>query len=391
MPARVQATAHARSAVRKSSPAQEFASQEFARQEFVAQEAAPEFSPAQKPARRASRANTILLALAAVGLSLTAAAWVTSPDLSALASALPGNTDRPSFEDRFVSAPKATTSALLQPLKRLVMAKVDSMSERLELSSTRDALASRWPQQDNLRPAIADEPLPAPVVGAPATQAATTTASAIPMPRSRPAAADQPVQTSQMLALAAAGPTTSVLATTDAVPSRPERSALQKFSDMMKAKMTIASLGLGKAPDLNALGYDGETAVYDITAHAVYLPNGTVYEAHSGMGALRDDPEHVNVPNTGATPPAMYALKPRETMFHGVAALRMTPAEGSDIGGRSGLLVHSYMLGVNGDSNGCISIRDFDRFRKAYDDGQFTHIAVVPSVKAIILAQQNAD
>ena len=324
-----------------------------------------------------------MLALGAIGLSLIAAAWMTSPDLSALASALPGSTaDRPSFADRFVSAPKSTSNALLQPLKRLVMAKAD-----LELSTTPDALATRWPQQQDLRPAIADEtPASLPIVLAPPTAASAS--SAVPLPRSRPAAADLPVQTSQVLALAA--PTAP--ATTESLPSRPpERSMFQKFSDMVKTRVTLTSLAVGKAPDLAALGYDSETAVYDISAHAVYLPNGSVMEAHSGMGNLRDDPEHVNVPNTGATPPAMYSLKPREASFHGVAALRMTPAEGSDIGGRSGLLVHSYMLGVNGDSNGCISIRDFDRFRKAYDDGQFTHIAVVPSVKAMIMAQQTAD
>jgi hypothetical protein len=340
--------------------------------------------PASKPARRSGRANTILLTLAAVGLSLTVAAWITGRDLSALASASPGSADRPSFDDRFVSAPKASTSALLQPLKRLVLAKAD-----LELSTTADALASRWPR-DDLRPAIAEAPLQVPAV---IVTPQASSSPGIPLPRSRPAAADQPAQTSQALALAAAGPTTSVPATTDTVPARPERSVLQKFSDMMKTRVALASLGLGKAPDLAALGYDNETAVYDITAHAVYLPNGTVYEAHSGMGAMRDDPEHVSVHNTGATPPAMYSLKPRETAFHGVAALRMTPAEGSDIGGRSGLLIHSFMLGPNGDSNGCISIREFDRFRKAFDDGQFTRIAVVPSVKAIILAQaqQTAD
>jgi len=350
------------------------------------------FAADSKPVRRSGRANTILLTLAAIGLSLTAAAWITSPDLSALASALPGNADRPNFADRFVSVPKSTTSALLQPLKRLVMAKAD-----LELSTTRDALASRWPQGDDLRPAIADETAIAPALGAtvPAAPATTTTAavtSAVPLPRSRPAAAEQPVQS--VVALANTNPPTgSISATTDSAPRPAERSVFQKFSDMMKSKMAVASLGLGKAPDLTALGYDNETAVYDITAHAVYLPNGTVMEAHSGMGNLRDDPDHVNMPMVGATPPAMYSLKPRETSFHGVAALRMTPAEGSDIGGRSGLLVHSYMLGPNGDSNGCISVRDFDRFRKAYDDGQFTHIAVVSSVKAMILAQaqQNAD
>jgi hypothetical protein len=166
---------------------------------------------------------------------------------------------------------------------------------------------------------------------------------------------------------------------------------MQKFSDMVKTRVTLASLGLGKGPDLAALGYDNETAVYDLSAHAVYLPNGTVLEAHSGMGSLRDDLEHVSVPNLGATPPAVYSLKPREKDFHGVAAIRMTPADGSDIFGRSGLLVHSYMLGPNGDSNGCISVRDYDRFLKAFNDCQFSHIAVVTSVKAMILAQQNAE
>ena len=343
------------------------------------------FPPLRKPARRSGRTNTILLTLAAVGLALTAAAWITGPDLSALASALPGNADRPDFADRFVSAPKSSTSALLQPLKRLIMAKAD-----LELSTTRDALALRWPQGD-LRPAIADDTAVAPVVGVtePAATAPVAVTSAVPLPRSRPTAADLPVQS--VVALANTNPPTgSISATTDSAPRPAERSVLQKLSDMMKSRVAVASLGLGRAPDLTALGYDNETAVYDIAAHAVYLPNGTVMEAHSGMGNLRDDPDHVNMPMVGATPPAMYSLKPREASFHGVAALRMTPAEGSDIGGRSGLLVHSFMLGPNGDSNGCISVRDFDRFRKAYDDGQFTHIAVVPSVKAMILAQQAA-
>jgi hypothetical protein len=345
-------------------------------------------APARKAARRSGRANTILLTLAAVGLSLIVAAWITGPHRSAVASATLGNADRSSFDDRFVSVPKSTASALLQPLKRLVLAKAD-----LELSTTPQALASRWPQQD-LRPAIGEE-LPETPAAAPisaAAPAAAAVAAIVPMPRSRPAAADLPVQ-GPVLALATTTPPTApIIPLTDSTPQQPpQRSALQKFSDMMKAKMTIASLGLGRAPDLTALGYDNETAVYDITAHAVYLPNGTVFEAHSGMGNLRDDPDHVNMPMVGATPPAMYSLKPREKEFHGVAALRMTPAEGSDIGGRSGLLVHSYMLGPNGDSNGCISVRDFDRFRKAYDDGQFNHIAVVSSVKAMILAQQNAE
>jgi hypothetical protein len=106
------------------------------------------------------------------------------------------------------------------------------------------------------------------------------------------------------------------------------------------------------------------------------------------MGSLRDDPEHVSVPNAGATPPAIYELKLREQVFHGVQALRMIPVEGSDTAGRSGLLAHSFMLGPNGDSNGCVSIKDYDRFLKAFNDGEINHLVVVPSLKSGILAFQ---
>jgi hypothetical protein len=331
-------------------------------------------------------------ALFALGSSLMIAAWLTGSDVSSFASAaLPANPDNLTFEDRFLPVPTAKGDALAVKRPALAMAEPETTATAATTSTTaaiataREALTQRWMPQEFRTTITADEEPQA----APAKPAVAT--AAIPMPRSRPAAADMMVSTQ---ALAQPG---SALALADATPQAPlpqqpaERSAFQKFSDMMKAKVAVASLGLGKAPDLAALGYDNETAVYDISAHAVYLPNGSVWEAHSGMGNMRDDTDHVLVPNTGATPPAMYSLRPREASFHGVAALRMTPAEGSDIGGRSGLLIHSYMLGPNGDSNGCISIRDFDRFRKAYDEGQFNHIAVVPSVKAIILAQQTTD
>ena len=81
----------------------------------------------------------------------------------------------------------------------------------------------------------------------------------------------------------------------------------------------------------------------------------------------------------GATPPAVYELKPREQLFHGVQALRMLPVEGSTLG-RTGLLVHSYMLGPNGDSNGCVSIRDYDRFLAAYQKGDIKRLAVVSNL-----------
>ena len=37
---------------------------------------------------------------------------------------------------------------------------------------------------------------------------------------------------------------------------------------------------------------------------------------------------------------------------------------------RSGLLAHSYMLGPNGDSNGCVSFRDYNAFLQAYRNGE---------------------
>ncbi len=48
---------------------------------------------------------------------------------------------------------------------------------------------------------------------------------------------------------------------------------------------------------------NGRTAIYDIAAHAVYLPNGDRLEARSGLGSNLDDPRSVSVKNGGPTPP----------------------------------------------------------------------------------------
>ena len=103
-----------------------------------------------------------------------------------------------------------------------------------------------------------------------------------------------------------------------------------------------------------------QTAVYDISAHMVYLPDGTKLEAHSGLGSSLDDPRSASVRMRGVTPPHLYDLTPREALFHGVAALRLTPIGGENaIYGRSGLLAHTFMLGPNGNSNGCVSFRNY--------------------------------
>lgn len=122
----------------------------------------------------------------------------------------------------------------------------------------------------------------------------------------------------------------------------------------------------------------GGTAVYNIVARTVTLPNGEVLEAHSGLGDKMDDPNYVHVRMNGPTPPGTYNLVERERLFHGVRAIRMNPVGGSAaIHGRAGILAHTYMLGPRGDSNGCISFKNYDRFLQAYLRGEVRRIVVV--------------
>jgi hypothetical protein len=126
--------------------------------------------------------------------------------------------------------------------------------------------------------------------------------------------------------------------------------------------------------------YDRWTAVYVIAMHTVYLPDGTRLEAHSGLGQRLDDPRSVNERDLGATPPHLYELTPREDPFHGVQALRLNPVGDGDMFGRDGLLAHPYMLGPKGDSNGCVSFKNYDAFLQAYQNGQVKRLAVVARV-----------
>ena len=122
---------------------------------------------------------------------------------------------------------------------------------------------------------------------------------------------------------------------------------------------------------------DGRTAIYDIAAHAVYLPDGRSLEAHSGLGGLKDNPRHVHVKMRGATPPNVYNLSLRERQFHGVRAIRLTPVDSGRMYGRDGMLAHSYMHGSNGQSNGCVAFRNYPEFLNAFLKGEVTRLVVV--------------
>jgi hypothetical protein len=311
--------------------------------------------------RGISLVGSTAFAVGALALSSAFAAWMVGLDPTGWlhGPAFANTSAALTFDDRFGSRSTLSSASLYYPSRRGVRS--DRGDFKSEFGQIEDALAGQ------LRESQTD--LPSQTAAGPAV-------TGVPMPRSRPAEAN-------------------LLARNDQPPPPPaapvqqvdNRTFFQKVADMMPGKLQLASLdpngGLlsGPSPDLGALGYDSTTAVYDITARVVYMPDGTKFEAHSGLGNLLDDPSHVNARNAGATPPGVYEMKPREKLFHGVPALRMTPVDGSDTFGRVGLLVHSYMLGPNGDSNGCISVKNYDRFLQAYRSGMIRRIAVVISVQ----------
>jgi hypothetical protein len=129
--------------------------------------------------------------------------------------------------------------------------------------------------------------------------------------------------------------------------------------------------------DAEPLADDGRTAVYDITARTVYLPNGRKLEAHSGLGGYMDNPRHVHLRMRGATPPNVYKLTLRERLFHGVRAIRLNPVNANKMHGRDGILAHTYMLGPSGQSNGCVSFKNYPEFLNAYLRGEVTRLVVV--------------
>jgi hypothetical protein len=309
-------------------------------------------------ARRRSLVGPAAAIVAALVVASAAAIWMSDP----------------------ISATSASLEATDPPLSRIERSFFDlrfSVHEARRPASGSDAklqiasvLLAQKPTYENWPQIAPDEPAEAEADAE--TDTAETVVAAIPLPRSRPSDANNAVR-------GANPPPQANEASRSEDPT-----LLQKLSGLFRYRFTLASLTpndgiFGSSPDLAALGYDGQTAVYDISARMVYLPNGSKLEAHSGLGESRDDPRHVSERKVGSTPPAVYELKPREQLFHGVQALRMQPVEGSALG-RTGLLVHSYMLGPDGDSNGCVSVRDYDRFLAAYQRGEFKRLAVVSTL-----------
>lgn len=123
--------------------------------------------------------------------------------------------------------------------------------------------------------------------------------------------------------------------------------------------------------------FGNRTAVYDITNAVVHMPDGTKLEAHSGIGKMRDNPDYTHVKMKGPTPAGTYKVTLRESLFHGVAAVRLTPTDGKAPHGRVGLLAHSYLLRTRGDSHGCVAFANYDKFLAAFKRGEVDTMVIV--------------
>ena len=305
--------------------------------------------------------NSLVLGIAAVGFVGVSALAVTFT-----AAWIAGGTAQP--HARLASGPASL--ALIQ-------------SDRTAAPHGRDS--SQWAGAfiDRTKPILpAEQARPAVVQAKPAPAVAGP--SAIPLPRPLPARLaqvraqveqPQPVVTAQAapVALPPAKPEGAskleVMARIDPKPeARDDIQAPPKPAPVATIPATL--------PDSVS-----RTAVYDITGSTVHMPDGSKLEAHSGLGDKKDDPRHIKIRMRGPTPPNVYVLTERERLFHGVRAVRLNPVYEDRMFGRDGMLAHTYMLGPNGQSNGCVSFKDYKKFLTAFLDGKVDKLVVVADLK----------
>jgi hypothetical protein len=299
-------------------------------------------------------AVTSLAAVAAIGLATT---LVTLAAARIVAVAL---SDNPDLHTR---APTGLYTAVLRN-PYLMQADATDLGEAALLPT---ALAEiSVPVREPEPPAAAAAPSVSASAAPLAPQPALERTQSVPSPPPRPSdaphvAAKQDVARPAVGAAGTAAPQVAMLAP-------PPASTMQKPSILRQPPVDATPL-----PDA-----DSRTAVYDIAAHTVYLPNGARLEAHSGLGDKLDNPRYVNLKDRGPTPPNVYDLTLRGELFHGVRAIRLNPVDDSKTFGRDGILAHTYMLGPSGQSFGCVSFKDYDAFLHAFLKGEVARIVVVP-------------
>jgi hypothetical protein len=180
------------------------------------------------------------IALVIVALASGAAAWTAYPVPWALGFVSSEDINTSSFEDRFPA--NSASNLLLTDLLRPVAQSLPSELE-IKFQQAKEQLAQKLQSQDRRaapveRVALVEEPTPSSV-------------AAIPVPRPRPVEASLELRDSPVTA-------------------QPDnRTLLQKLTDLLPARITLASLApsldgglLGGGPDLASLGYDNLT-LYD--------------------------------------------------------------------------------------------------------------------------------
>ena len=85
-------------------------------------------------------------------------------------------------------------------------------------------------------------------------------------------------------------------------------------------------------------------------------------------GEALDNPRYVSRARGWPDAAACLRADVAGRSFHGVQALRLNPVGEGGIYGRAGLLAHPFMLGPNGDSNGCVSVKDYDAFLRGLSE-----------------------
>jgi Protein of unknown function (DUF2778) len=223
---------------------------------------------------------------------------------------------------------------------------------------------------------------PAPPFGSVESDSAPTTVALSFDERFSSARSDPPFGSVRVKTAIAALPTTAMIdspaapAPNVAAPP-PGTDAATAVLEPRAATRSVVTPPQDTAPSNSLSGDTSHTAIYDISARKVYLPNGEQLEAHSGLGEYIDDVRFVHVRSRGPTPPNVYELKLRESPFHGVQAIRLNPLDGGKMYGREGILAHPFMLGPDGQSNGCVSFKDYPAFLNAYLRGEITRLVVV--------------
>ena len=323
---------------------------------------------------------TGLGAVAAVGLLVTtvtlAAAWLVNstlsanPHLHARASMGPGALALVKYDPRLTGAADTSFAAKWTDLPASMQ--VSAMPRPLAITDS--SAKSEIARAPDLTQVAKLTPAAHPArTSTPSPKAAPERSNRVPLPRSHPAQRDIARVPAGRVAPHVALHTESQVAATAAplvATVTPPAATAEKHEKPQQAHNKSMAL-----PDP-----DSRTAVYDIAAHTVYLPNGEKLEAHSGLGDKMDDPRYFKVRMRGVTPPNVYDLTMREQLFHGVRAIRLNPVDKSKMHGRAGMLAHTYMLGPNGQSNGCVSFKDYRKFLQAFLDGKVDRLVVVPEL-----------